>query len=602
MIRTYQDRRPGAAAVATDLGPIDFAAGGTGARRPWRPGRGRRGVRAGPPPGARRRSADGHPPRRRSALGGRRQPAMTRDPRSVRGPGRQPRAAATQQIRAAYVARARAAHPDLVGGRGLDVMRALNEAWDILKDAAPRSAYDATLGRRHDRGIHRARDRRAAPEPTPTGRSGPGRWARRPGARSGRCWTSASSRAGRSARSPGGTAATSVAPRPARGQADSPARSTGSSIRRPRKTTRAEAAAAGRAGSAWRREALASAACRASARPSPAFAWASWICLNTLPMPGRMRSRAAASASRSRRRMRAASRASMSSSRAPGSSGMAGSSAQPAAASTPSARLRAVPKADEAQRRTRSSASAPARTGRRTAGSRSSSRRAAGCSSTPSRRTSSACRWRAGRSRRSTRRATRSRRRDPDRRRAVDDRAPPCGREGRRSSDAAGRRRRPSARRAPKRRRIRPRSSSARSATVDGDALRALWKEAGFRSLGDDDKSLARLARRNPGPGARGDGRRADRRLRAGRVGRPAGLDLPRRDGADEPSPRRRRAQARRAGRGRAARPRLHPKVNVLVRDGHATAARGAAGQRTLGYERRRRVSGTVRQGARRPG
>jgi ribosomal protein S18 acetylase RimI-like enzyme len=35
--------------------------------------------------------------------------------------------------------------------------------------------------------------------------------------------------------------------------------------------------------------------------------------------------------------------------------------------------------------------------------------------------------------------------------------------------------------------------------TVDGDALRALWREAGFGSLGDDDKSLARLARRNPG-------------------------------------------------------------------------------------------------------
>ena len=34
---------------------------------------------------------------------------------------------------------------------------------------------------------------------------------------------------------------------------------------------------------------------------------------------------------------------------------------------------------------------------------------------------------------------------------------------------------------------------------ADGDALRALWKEAGFRSLGDDDKSLARLSRRNPG-------------------------------------------------------------------------------------------------------
>jgi GNAT superfamily N-acetyltransferase len=35
--------------------------------------------------------------------------------------------------------------------------------------------------------------------------------------------------------------------------------------------------------------------------------------------------------------------------------------------------------------------------------------------------------------------------------------------------------------------------------TVDGDALRALWKACGFRSLGDDDRSLARLARRNPG-------------------------------------------------------------------------------------------------------
>lgn len=34
---------------------------------------------------------------------------------------------------------------------------------------------------------------------------------------------------------------------------------------------------------------------------------------------------------------------------------------------------------------------------------------------------------------------------------------------------------------------------------ADGDALRALWKEAGFRSVGDDDRSLARFARRNPG-------------------------------------------------------------------------------------------------------
>lgn len=34
---------------------------------------------------------------------------------------------------------------------------------------------------------------------------------------------------------------------------------------------------------------------------------------------------------------------------------------------------------------------------------------------------------------------------------------------------------------------------------VDGPALRQLWEESGFRSLGDDDRSLARLARRNPG-------------------------------------------------------------------------------------------------------
>lgn len=35
--------------------------------------------------------------------------------------------------------------------------------------------------------------------------------------------------------------------------------------------------------------------------------------------------------------------------------------------------------------------------------------------------------------------------------------------------------------------------------TADGDVLRALWADAGFGSLGDDDRSLGRLARRNPG-------------------------------------------------------------------------------------------------------
>jgi curved DNA-binding protein CbpA len=51
-----------------------------------------------------------------------------------------------QSIRAAYVERARRAHPDIVGTRGLDSMRALNEAWEILKDAERRAAFDAANG------------------------------------------------------------------------------------------------------------------------------------------------------------------------------------------------------------------------------------------------------------------------------------------------------------------------------------------------------------------------------------------------------------------------------------------------------------------------
>ena len=33
----------------------------------------------------------------------------------------------------------------------------------------------------------------------------------------------------------------------------------------------------------------------------------------------------------------------------------------------------------------------------------------------------------------------------------------------------------------------------------DGDALRALWVEFGFRLIGDDDEGMARFAARNPG-------------------------------------------------------------------------------------------------------
>jgi len=69
--------------------------------------------------------------------------SAARDPYEVLGV---PRNASTRQIRAAYVSRARRAHPDLVGQRGLDVMRALNEAWEVLKDDARRASFDLATG------------------------------------------------------------------------------------------------------------------------------------------------------------------------------------------------------------------------------------------------------------------------------------------------------------------------------------------------------------------------------------------------------------------------------------------------------------------------
>lgn len=57
-----------------------------------------------------------------------------------------PRNADVRQIRAAFIERARRAHPDLVGQRGLDVMRTLNEAWGVLKDASRRAAFDVANG------------------------------------------------------------------------------------------------------------------------------------------------------------------------------------------------------------------------------------------------------------------------------------------------------------------------------------------------------------------------------------------------------------------------------------------------------------------------
>jgi curved DNA-binding protein CbpA len=68
---------------------------------------------------------------------------VARDPYEVLGV---PRSASVAQIRAAYLERARRAHPDLVGIRGLDLMRALNEAWAVLKDAERRAAFDSANG------------------------------------------------------------------------------------------------------------------------------------------------------------------------------------------------------------------------------------------------------------------------------------------------------------------------------------------------------------------------------------------------------------------------------------------------------------------------
>lgn len=69
--------------------------------------------------------------------------SFERDPYDVLGV---PRSATVRQIRTAYVARARRSHPDIVGVRGLELMRNINDAWETLKDSARRAAYDAATG------------------------------------------------------------------------------------------------------------------------------------------------------------------------------------------------------------------------------------------------------------------------------------------------------------------------------------------------------------------------------------------------------------------------------------------------------------------------
>jgi curved DNA-binding protein CbpA len=102
----------------------------------------------------------------------------TRDPYQILGV---PRTATTRQIRAAYVERARRAHPDLVGHHGTDVMRALNDAWEVLKDpsrratldaAAPAAAEGTTQGDQRD-GHDRPRGPIGVAKPFWTGAAGP---------------------------------------------------------------------------------------------------------------------------------------------------------------------------------------------------------------------------------------------------------------------------------------------------------------------------------------------------------------------------------------------------------------------------------------------
>jgi hypothetical protein len=54
------------------------------------------------------------------------------------------RAAPTSEVRRAYVAMARRHHPDRAGGDPV-AMRAVNEAWAVLRDPERRASYDRSL-------------------------------------------------------------------------------------------------------------------------------------------------------------------------------------------------------------------------------------------------------------------------------------------------------------------------------------------------------------------------------------------------------------------------------------------------------------------------
>jgi curved DNA-binding protein CbpA len=108
-----------------------------------------------------------------------------RDPYAILGV---PRGATDRAIREAYYAKARSAHPDLVGEVGLDAMRALNTAWALLKDPERRATYDADHGLT-TRPADGAADGRGATAHPPTG--GPAHATGPATARGGPAWTGA---------------------------------------------------------------------------------------------------------------------------------------------------------------------------------------------------------------------------------------------------------------------------------------------------------------------------------------------------------------------------------------------------------------------------
>ena len=115
---------------------------------------------------------------------------------------------------------------------------------------------------------------------------------------------------------------------------------------------------------------------------------------------------------------------------------------------------------------------------------------------------------------------------------------------------------------------------------ADGEALRALWRDAGFRSVGDDDRSLAAFAVRNPGLllVATADGTVVASALgawdgRRGWIYHVATAAAHRRKGIATRLVRRLEQRLRAAGA---------PKVNAIVRDENKTAR---AFWERLGYE-----------------